>query len=100
SHTPPMALNKHIGTIKIIASGSDQLSYWAASVKKTNNTQSGKIKTAVLPAKISCKVSSVHSKPIVGGSFSRASRSITAMAWPELMPGDGLPVNSAAGYIL
>ena len=100
SQTPAMALSRHMGTIKIIASGSDQLSYWAARVRKTNSTQSGKIKTAVLPARISCRVNSVHSKPIVEGRFSAASFSIVAMAWPVLMPGEGEPLNSADGYML
>ena len=43
SQTPEIALNKHIGTIKMIVNGSDQLSYCAASVRKTNSTHSGKI---------------------------------------------------------
>jgi len=38
-----MTLSKHIGTIKMMASGSDQLSYWAARVRKTNRTHNGKM---------------------------------------------------------
>ena len=49
SHTPAMAQSRHIGTIRITASGSDQLSYCAASTRKTSSTHSGKMKTAVLP---------------------------------------------------
>ena len=42
----------HIGTIRITASGSVQLSYCAASTRNTSSTQSGKTNTAVLPARI------------------------------------------------
>ena len=37
-----MAASRHIGTIRMMASGSDQLSYCAASTRKTNTTASGK----------------------------------------------------------
>jgi hypothetical protein len=52
SQTPAMALSRHMGTIRIIASGSTQLSYCAASTKKTNSTQMGKMKSATLPARV------------------------------------------------
>ena len=39
-----MALSKHMGTIRMIASGKTQLSYCAASTRKTNSTQRGKMK--------------------------------------------------------
>ena len=42
SQMPAMAASKHIGTIRMIAIGSDQLSYCAASTRKTNTTASGK----------------------------------------------------------
>ena len=42
SHTPAMAESRHIGTIRIIASGRVQLSYCAANVRKTNSTHNGK----------------------------------------------------------
>ena len=44
-----MALSRHIGTTRITASGSDQLSYWAASTRKTMTTAKAKIIIAVLP---------------------------------------------------
>ena len=48
--TPAIALSRHIGTTRITASGSDQLSYWAASTRKTMTTARAKIHMAVLPA--------------------------------------------------
>ena len=42
SHTPAMAHSRHIGTMRMTASGSDQLSYCAASTRKTSRTHSGK----------------------------------------------------------
>ena len=38
---PVIAASKHIGTIRMIDSGSDQLSYWAASTRNTKTTASG-----------------------------------------------------------
>ncbi len=52
SSTPEMAATRHIGTIRITASGSIQLSYWAASSRKTNTTASPNATGAVLPAMI------------------------------------------------
>ena len=49
SHTPVMAQSRDMGTIRMTASGSDQLSYCAASTRNASSTQSGKTKTAVLP---------------------------------------------------
>ena len=42
--------SKHIGTTRITASGSDQLSYCAASTRNTKTTASAKKYMAVLPA--------------------------------------------------
>ena len=42
--------NKHMGTTRITASGIDQLSYWAASTRKTMSTARAKMYMAVLPA--------------------------------------------------
>ena len=42
---------RHIGTIRMTASGSVRLSYWAASTRNTNTTASRKAKMAVLPAR-------------------------------------------------
>src|SRR5207247_5716183 len=47
--TPMTEHSKHIGTTKITANGSDQLSYWAASTKKTRITASRKTNMTVLP---------------------------------------------------
>ena len=48
--TPMIALSRHIGTTRITASGSDQLSYWAASTRNTMTTARPKMIMAVLPA--------------------------------------------------
>ena len=40
-HTPASEPSTHIGTTRITASGSDQLSYWAASTRNTNTTDEG-----------------------------------------------------------
>ena len=48
--TPTTALSRHIGTTRMIASGIDQLSYWAASTRKTITTAKPKTIMAVLPA--------------------------------------------------
>ncbi|MNX99728.1 hypothetical protein D3C86_1321940 [compost metagenome] len=53
SHTPVMAASRLIGTIRITASGSVRLSYWAASTRNTSSTHSGKIHTPALPARMS-----------------------------------------------
>ncbi|MCY1361373.1 hypothetical protein D9M69_480380 [compost metagenome] len=50
--TPAMADSSVIGTIRITASGSPQLSYSAASTRKASSTQSGKTNIAELPARI------------------------------------------------
>ena len=48
--TPAMALNRHRGTTRMTASGSDQLSYSAANTRNTARTPKRKILMAVLPA--------------------------------------------------
>ena len=48
--TPTTALSRHMGTTRITASGSDQLSYWAASTRNTMTTARPKMIMAVLPA--------------------------------------------------
>ena len=50
SHTPIMANSRHIGTMRITASGSAQLSYCADRIRNTSITQIGKTSSAVLPA--------------------------------------------------
>ena len=44
--------SRHIGTTRITASGSVQLSYWAASTRNTSTTPTAKTMIAVLPARI------------------------------------------------
>ena len=56
-----MEAMRHIGTIRMTASGSVRLSYWAASTRNTNTTASTKANTAVLPARCCWKASVVHS---------------------------------------
>ena len=97
SQTPAIAASRHIGTMRMTLSGSDQLSYCAASTRKTSSTQSGKTNTAELPARICWYVSSVHSYFMPGGSELAAIASMAASAWPELKPGAGAPLISAAG---
>src|SRR5260370_18998871 len=46
--TPANALDRHIGTTRITAQGSDQLSYRPASTKKTNTTPRAKALSGVL----------------------------------------------------
>ncbi len=50
-----------MGTTRITASGSDQLSYWAASTRNTITTARAKMAIAVLPACTSKNAISVHS---------------------------------------
>ncbi len=69
SSTPLIAASRHIGTIRITASGSSTLSYCAASSRNTNTTARLNAITAVLPATFSCKAISVHSKPKPDGRF-------------------------------
>ncbi len=58
--TAVIALSRHIGTTRITASGSPQLSYCAASTRKTMPTAKAKIHMAVLPAITSRYDMSVH----------------------------------------
>ncbi len=43
NQTPNTADSRHIGTISMMASGSDQLSYCAASARNTNSTEKAKM---------------------------------------------------------
>ena len=47
SHTPSIADSRHMGTMRMIASGSDQLSYCAARIRKTSSTHSAKTSGAI-----------------------------------------------------
>jgi hypothetical protein len=77
-----IAESRHIGTMRMMASGKNRLSYFAASTRNTNSTQIGNTRIAVLPA-ISCwKVSSVHSNAMPLGRVSARMRVIACCAWP------------------
>ena len=80
--TPVMAATRHIGTIRITASGSVRLSYCAASTRNTNTTASTKANMAVLPALICWNASEVHSVAKPSGSDSAASLSMIAIPCP------------------
>src|SRR5437868_2062648 len=84
--TPTMEQSRHIGTTRMTASGSDQLSYWAASTRNTATTDAKKAKTAVLPACSSRNASSLHSAFMPGRNSRLASSAITARPSPELTP--------------
>src|SRR3954468_18918115 len=88
-YTPTRADRIHIGTIRMIAIGSDQLSYWAASTISTKTTASGNtsLVNRSLLARICWSVSSVHSELMVDGSWSAARSSMIWIAWDELVPG-------------
>ena len=100
--TPVSEPRMHIGTTRMTASGSAQLSYCAASTRNTNTTASGKIRLfqTFLAASTWMKLISVHSKFMPCGSVCLASRSISMMPSPELTPGFVLPTMAAAGYML
>ena len=98
--TPAIEQSRHIGTTRITARGSDQLSYCAARTRNTRITASVNANMAVLPV-CSCKsASSVHCERIACGSSCWTSFSIDSIAWPELMPGAGLRLIVADGYRL
>src|SRR6478736_4131613 len=82
--TPTSDDNKHSGTTKMTDSGSDQLSYSAASVKNTHNTDNANTVSAVFPSLSCMNISSVHSVFIVRGSVLLANCSVTEIASPEL----------------
>ena len=84
----------------MIASGSTQLSYWAASARNTNTMASANTNSAVLPVMRSCKAISVHSKPWPGSSTLAARFSITLSDWPVETPGGVLPCSGTDTYML
>ena len=45
SFTPTIDDSRHMGTMRMMASGSDQLSYCADRIRKTSSTQIGKTST-------------------------------------------------------
>ena len=52
SQMPMVPASTDSGTIRMIASGSEKLSYCAASTRNTNNTHSGKTHSAASPEAI------------------------------------------------
>ena len=69
------------------ASGSRQLSYWAASTRNTKTTARKKKYIAELPAWSCRNARSVHSVAIDRGSSLSAISCIKETAWPELGAG-------------
>ncbi len=98
---PVTEQSKHIGTTRITASGSVQLSYWAASTRKTNTTASAK-KYMARVAGLKLQVGQLG--PVVSHRtrqfLRRRSACIRSTAWPELVPGAASPVIAAAEYML
>ena len=83
-----MEHSRHMGTTRITASGSDQLSYWAASTRNTSTTARTNTSMAVLPVCSCSMASSVHSVAHgVDELLCWATCCISAMASPELTPG-------------
>ena len=89
--------------MRMIASGNDQLSYWAARTRNTNTVPRANTMPAVLPARICWSDSSVQANSIPAGRIpcpsggGEASASMRAIASPELIPGNVEPVMSAEG---
>ena len=98
--TPATEQRMHIGTTKITASGSDQLSYWPASTRNTSTTAPPKTKAVVLPAMICRYISSVHSKPIDEGELLGGQLLDRGDHLARAHAGHGLPLMAAAGYML
>src|SRR5262249_58201659 len=95
--TPATEHSRHIGTTRITARGSDQLSYCAASTRKTSTTARKNTHMAVLPACNWSSASSVHSCRIEEMwliSFSVTSCS-ALIAWPELALGLAVALTAA-----
>ena len=95
--SPVTEASRHIGTIITTASGRFQLSYCAASTRNTNRAAAPNTSRDEVPGCCCWNASSVHSKPMPGGSTSRASSSIRCSAVPVATPGAATPITSAAG---
>ena len=100
TQTPAMEQSRHIGTTRMTASGSDQLSYWAASTRNTRITARRNTYMAVLPVCNCNSASSVQSVDIDGGRSCSAVSCISDRAVPELTPGAAEPLIAAAAYML
>jgi hypothetical protein len=81
-------------------SGSDKLSYCAASTKNTINKPNEKIQTVCPPDSICSRARPVHSNPKPAGNTRRALSSMAAMASPVLKPGAAEPCTVAERYKL
>ena len=96
--TPKTEQSRHIGTTRMTASGSDQLSYWAASTRKTSTTASVKAYMAVFPV-LQLQEGQFGPLAVHRGGQRRLSRTpcIRSIAWPELQSGPGEPLIVADG---
>ena len=90
-----------IGTIRMMASGSDQLSYCAASTRKTNSTTSAKMKMRGVAGRalLEGELRPLEARSPAAAT-SRARRSMVASAVPDEMPGAALPWIGTEVYML
>ena len=97
SHTPAKAQSRLIGTIRMMASGSGQLSYSAECVRNTKQNAQREDEQGRVAGRMFLER---QLGPFVGhawGQFAcRPVFSIVCMAWPELMPGAQAPLIAAA----
>ena len=94
---PLTAASRHIGTIRITASGSVQLSYCAASSRKTKTTEAAKMSRPEFAGKLLLQRELGPFEAEARGSVSAAIFSIAAIACPVETPGSVDPCTSAAG---
>ena len=94
--TASTAPSKPSGTTSITETGIDQLSYRAASTRKTTSIDSAISMGACDADSFSCSDWPVHANAKPGGSCF-TSRSISSMASPLDTPGAALPEMRAAG---
>ena len=94
---PVTAASRHMGTTRMTASGSRQLSYLAASTRYTSTVPRPKMRKAMLPAWTWRKVISVHSK---GTSMLVGQRVISLDDGAGADAGRGTPLTAAEGYML
>jgi len=76
----PSAPRTPSGTASSTASGTSQLSYWAARTRNTKSADRAKTNPARLPASISWKARPDHSYAMPGGREVRATSCMAAMA--------------------
>src|SRR5512139_1778479 len=82
--------------------GSDQLSYWAARIRKTQRNEKAKIATGDTPFCAFCSWNDMplYSYPISSGMVWAKTSSIAFMAWAELKPGAAEALSWAERYRL